>query len=373
MKRFIPFFLLLVAAATFNGCSEDVDLNADYKSTTVVFGLLDPRDSVQWIKINRTFLGEGNNLDYARIRDSSEYRADEFQSIVVQEWENEQLIREHIVHDTVVSNKLVSGIFYGPEQTIYYFNTPLSANGTGLNEDATYRLVVDFVDRQDVSAETNLVRTSEIGFVSPQATSTLIMAQSQAGNNVSYNDATMKFTTGENVKLYDFTLRFKYTEIFNGNSTPMFIDYKIGSYEPDDTRGNVQTTYVFQGSGFFSFLGNRLSSINGMQRQIGFFDGARTRCFDIKLTVANEELATYIEVSSPITGVVQERPTYTNISNGLGLFASRSEVSIENIGLTGNNANGITQIGNLKALVIGEFTSDLGFCDPNPASDYSCN
>jgi hypothetical protein len=373
MKRLLPFFFVALAASIFQSCETDVDLNADYKSTTVVFGLLDPRDSIQWIKINRTFLGEGNNLDYARIRDSSEYRWEEFNAIKVEEWQNGQFVQEHQVYDTVVSNKLISGIFYGPEQTVYYFNSPLNANGIGLNEEAIYKLVVDFVDRPDVSAETNLVRTGEIGFISPQAATTLVMAQSLAGNNVSYNEATLKFTSGDNVKLYDFSLRFHYTEILNGTSTPMFIDYKIGSYEPEDVRGGIQTNYVFQGSSFFSFLGNRLSVVPGMKRQIGFFDGARTRCFDLKLGVANEELATYIEVNSPITGVVQERPTYTNVSNGLGLFASRSEVTVENIGLTGNNANGITQIGNLKALVIGEYTFDLGFCDPNPASDYSCD
>ena len=45
------------------------------------------------------------------------------------------------------------------------------------------------------------------------------------------------------------------------------------------------------------------------------------------LEVANEELATYIEVNQPISDVAQERPEYTNVKNGLGVFASRLVVS----------------------------------------------
>jgi hypothetical protein len=83
MKRF--FLFLSLATLTLIGCETDVDLNAPYDSTTIVYGLLDPVQDTQWIKINKTFLGEGNNLDYALIRDSSEYKFNEFNAIVVQE------------------------------------------------------------------------------------------------------------------------------------------------------------------------------------------------------------------------------------------------------------------------------------------------
>ena len=72
-------FVFAVIVSLFAGCETEVDLNAPYKNTTVIFGLLDPDfngdnqisvQDTQWIKINRTFLGEGDNNLYAAIRDS---------------------------------------------------------------------------------------------------------------------------------------------------------------------------------------------------------------------------------------------------------------------------------------------------------------
>lgn len=85
-KSLVALFTISIIAI--QSCTTDVDLNAPYKSTTVVFGLLDPDSTLQWIKINKTFLGDGNNLDYAQIRDSSEYRWEEFKSLVLEEYEN---------------------------------------------------------------------------------------------------------------------------------------------------------------------------------------------------------------------------------------------------------------------------------------------
>jgi hypothetical protein len=66
--------------------------------------------------------------------------------------------------------------------------------------------------------------------------------------------------------------------------------------------------------------------------------------------------------------VIQERPTYTNVVGGLGLFASRSGAQVGDLALVSSNQNG-----NLIALVLGEYTNDLGFCDPNPVSPYTCD
>jgi hypothetical protein len=71
----------VVAAMAFAGmlglhsCSTEVDLTADYQSIPVVYGLLEVEADTQWVKINRTWLGEGNQLDAAQVRDSSEFAA----------------------------------------------------------------------------------------------------------------------------------------------------------------------------------------------------------------------------------------------------------------------------------------------------------
>ena len=63
-KRFRNFTLGFTAFATLImgmvSCDTKVDLNAPYMSVPVVFGLLDAELDTQWVKINRTWLGEGD-------------------------------------------------------------------------------------------------------------------------------------------------------------------------------------------------------------------------------------------------------------------------------------------------------------------------
>ena len=365
--------LLTISIIAIQSCTTDVDLNAPYKSTTVVFGLLDPDSTLQWIKINKTFLGDGNNLDYAQIRDSSEYRWEEFKSLVLEEYENNILKKSYPVLDTVVG-KDPYGIFYAPLQTVYYVKTP-----NKLNPQRTYKLVADFYDREDISATTNVVGTDAIGFQTPQPGTFISLAQYNSTNfDINYNDnVNVKWTPVSNVEKYDLTLRFTFTEekyqeqdhINLISSTPITLDYYIGAFDAAslESQGGYVTA-AFAGESFFSFLKNTLPADPKIRRVIGNFDGSKTRCFEIVLAMANDELKTYLDVNAPVTGVIQERPIYTNITNGLGLFGSRSAVKVSNLALYGNSM----QMGNLYAFGLGAYCAGLNFCDPDPTSDFSC-
>ena len=66
---------VVLSATLWNACSTEVDLTAPYDSIPVVYGLLELESDTQWVKINRTWLEEGNQLEAAQIADSSEYPA----------------------------------------------------------------------------------------------------------------------------------------------------------------------------------------------------------------------------------------------------------------------------------------------------------
>jgi len=67
-------FIFLLPVLFINSCKTDFDIIAPYKETTVVYGLLDPDTSVQYIKINKAFLGEGDALVMAQQMDSTNYK-----------------------------------------------------------------------------------------------------------------------------------------------------------------------------------------------------------------------------------------------------------------------------------------------------------
>ena len=74
MRRILLYlFSFFVSGMMLYSCSTDVDLYADYKDITVVYGLLDSGKDTNYIKINKAFLGPGNALDIALIDDSCNY------------------------------------------------------------------------------------------------------------------------------------------------------------------------------------------------------------------------------------------------------------------------------------------------------------
>ena len=381
-------FSTLIASVVFlfSGCETEVELNAPYKSTTVIFALLDAdsnNDGVtnqldtQWVKINRTFLGDGDNQLFAAYRDSSEYDESDFISKKVQRYFDGDFQEEWDLTAVTVSNKSVNGIFYGPEQTLYYFVPPAS----GLDEESTYRLELDFAAKEDVSAETDIIVGTGLVFSQPQQETTINLASGTAFNVVYAQNTRVKWYPAQGAKSYDAVLRFHYREIVYSDASwttelsneMKFVDFNLGGYKVEDITTNSQIEIEFNAESFFSFLEGKLTASPAIKREIGFYDGTNTRCFDLIVSMGNETLNTYIEVNSPVSGIVQERPSYGNVNNALGLFGARSTRKLLNLKVSAVTGGGVPQIGNLHALCTGTHTQNLNFCDPNPGSVYACD
>jgi hypothetical protein len=381
-------FSLLVISLLFSSCETEVDLNAPYQNTTVIFGLLDPDSNgdnvisvqdTQWIKINKTFLGEGDNNNYAAIRDSSEYSDDDFVKKVVERIVDGDVVEEYELVSTTVTNRQMNGIFYGPEQTMYYFIPP----SQGLNQNSEYRLVLQFTDGREVTASTQVVSYNSFSWLTPQQNATFILASISTNGGFNYtSEVAVRWNAATNANVYDARLRFHFTELVYENddwsdtpdTTKKFLDFNLGSISDDEITSGQLLKITFDGRAFFSFLQNNLVADQRIRRIIGTYDTQqqRTECFDVMLTMGNNDLKSYIEVNSPSTGVVQERPIYTNVNNGIGLFASRGTRNLISLPLIAFDNNSQPNAGNLAALVQSEYTSALNFCDPNGSSDFPC-
>ncbi|MDC1220409.1 hypothetical protein N8Z95_01685, partial [bacterium] len=95
---------------------------------------------------------------------------------------------------------------------------------------------------------------------------------------------------------------------------------------------------------------------------------------------ADNTLATYIEVNQPSTEIAQESPDYTNVNNGIGIFASRylastrikespenvksgrvfNSASLEEL-LYSNQVNSVTVLDNGEEVPDSQLTSRKGF------------
>ena len=68
MKRI--YLILSVFSILFISCETDVDVNAEWEEIVVVYGLLDQGQELQFVKVNKAFLGDDAAYIMAQQSDS---------------------------------------------------------------------------------------------------------------------------------------------------------------------------------------------------------------------------------------------------------------------------------------------------------------
>lgn len=307
MKSLRLFFCLLLPVFLFSSCSKDLNINDDWKEVMVVYGLLNQNDSVHYIKITKAFLGPGNALEYAKISDSSNFAAK--LRVHLDEYNDDELVRSMLLDTTMIDNK-DSGLFYFPEQLLYVAHTQL-------NPDYEYRLsIVDTVTGEEVSSSTVLVKGFSIK--NPNALSKASFIQGSLTD--------VEWKSAENGRRYQLKIRFDYREYKTNDPSTMvkksltwlvFSDIKSTTLD-----GGEDLATSFYGDGFYYAVKANVPEDATLMRI--------PDSVEFIFTVASEELSNYIEVTDPSNTIVQEKPIYTNITNGIGLFSSRTDNTIAN-------------------------------------------
>lgn len=354
IKKISSFFLLV---SVLFSCSSDVDIIGPYDSTTVVYGLLNAGDDIHYVKINKTFLGEEDALIMAQHQDSSEYSNIDAR---IEKWVNGiQQDYHRTLRDTIVEDK-EPGIFYYPEQTIYYFIDD------DLEPEAEYRIVIEIEGKEEVVSGSTLIiqptmsvpPTLSGGLSASTANQGLSFVRTYDPGNVEYIDSyNISLTTIPVGKRYSARFATNYTEVrLNGDSIQKQVNWTLDTRTSSGTDGGESLDITTSGENFYINLQSNISPNSDVDRRI--FRGV-----DFTIFIGGEELYTYSLVNEPVTGIVEERPDYTNITNGIGVFSSRSIVTIE-----GNELN--LNLNSMKELCLGQYTGSLKFCSDNPQYQF---
>ena len=347
MARRTTALLLLpfVAAA----CSTDLEVNAPYKDITVVYGLLSTRasdgvsaETRHYVKINKAFLGEGDAYVYAQIADSTEYDDADFQLAPrVVDLNNGA---EYLLDDTVVPRE--PGVFNSPLHKVYAFNATL---------DPEHRYAVRMKVRgNEISSESPIVNPPAYmsGFLVTNSSSKLNLV---LGNQ--YNTVDMDFRSGRDARRYDVSYRVRYAEDRSGVVSERSFTVFLGSVRTNTLNGGEELQVAISGEAFYQNLASAMENDPTITRRI-------YRGLDILFASASDELATYLTLAQPVSGIVEERPEYTNITNGFGLFAGRHFQTA--VGVKLGDASQVE-------LVEGAYTSALNFCIEGNGPPLGCN
>ena len=341
MKYLIIFSLLLSIV----GCKTDFSVNGEYEERAVVHFLLDQGQEFHFLKLNKTFLGDGNAYDFALNADSSDFAN---VNAVVEEFKNGSVIRSWTLEDTIIENKN-PGAFYHPEQKLYFFKA------NDLDEEAIYRLRIDIENgKHIITGQTELVKGVTIN------TPTLVTQIGFAEANVplnGYRSQQIRFTKGTGA-IFNAQMDFNYEEQTATGNEVKTINWNLGDIAGTDittATGNVTA----QGELFYQLVSSKvpIADANIIRRYV--------RSFEIRVTAGSDDLYTYMLVNQPTSSIAQNKPEYSNVEGALGIFSSRLTVSLNKVAFLPPNTRALSQ-NSTRELCEGQYTFNRGFCSPIP-------
>lgn len=305
MKKYTAILLVLFLTAL-SACENELEVNADYEETIVVYGLLDYSQPQQFIKINKAYLSKDNSA-YIDAQKSDSLYLDSVEAKLIDNFGNEFPLTK-----TSIANK-EDGIFTNDVNTFYTTNATLSPS------NAYYLEVKNPITQNIVSSFTELVRRPRI--LSPISSNQIIWLINPNSN------MKFQFLSGVNGIIYDLKVQFTYEEMQASDTNirdtitkDWFVlkDRILGNAD-----GNIPVTVNVDAGLFFDFIQSKIEPNSEVRRRP--LTGA------IVVYGGGEEINTYISVSRPSIGIVQKTEDYSNINNGRGIFSSRNIHSIKDI------------------------------------------
>lgn len=380
-------FLVLIASITFLSCNSDIDLTAPYEDITIVYGLLDQTEDIQYIRINKSFLGDAPLADMASVRDSVEYDDSDFISKRVEKWQGNVKLDEWELKDTLVE-AINESIFYisgitDPLRKVYYLDEAIEEG-----DNIEYKVVVEIQNKESVFATTSLIKNTSGSISNPRSNTDVNSNQSIKFSDASstingiYPNYKFKWTSEIGASLYELFLEMDYVEkVWESpaheveiSSEVKTLKWFLGSTETNQIAQREDLEKSINGELFFQQVSSSLESNPNITREIGILNNAiednHYSTFRFNLVIADEDFGSFIKFSEPSTSLAQERPQWTNVTNGQGLFSSRLKQQSLDVKMDNNT---------MIELCIGQFTNGLNFCsrgastDPGDLDECSCD
>ena len=341
--------VILLMSIGFFSCETDIDVNAEPSDITVVYGLIDPVDTVHYFKINKAFIGEGSALDLAANSSNYTYTDDELDVRIDGNGTSYPLIR--------VTNEIVKedGVFDSSTNVLYKFKATI-------NRDASYTLKIkNKKTAKEITAETKIVKKSSVSNPLINGAFDVWNGSVSSGN---YLSETVTVSAGDNVGRAQVFVVFNYIEHYTtGAPVEKSVVLNLGEKTTADSPNN-ELGFLMKGQ---SFVDNIKAKVPAPST-VANFSHRELANVSIEVLSAGTELSTYMEAESPSVTVNQDKPSYTNIINGIGIFSSRSQfLWVSTRDASNGNLNLNTDTRRFLSSI------DLGFCFGTPGStSFAC-
>ena len=347
------YFFLLFVAFILISCETDFEVNAPWKETAVVYGLLDQSVDTQRVVIYKTFLGQQSAYDMAQEADSFYYAENELDVFLYALNQDGDTLQSIPMQYQLTDSRKTMGFdtIFSTEYSVEYITVET------LDESLTYHLHIHNTESgYEARAKTNLIEPLDIN---PGFTDEIKFYK-----NNDYRRHKLSWSSSKHGKIYMPFMRFYYFEkdLSSGQVNRFHIDKQYPQMYSPNTSGGTDMELYISGESFYFFITNSISEnsqvlrINAKELEDGFpeydywFGG-----IDFLFLVGGKDIAQYIEINNLPTVLFQDPPSFTNIENGRGVFSSRLHAQ-----QTGKSLD----VASLIFLANGELTDQLNFIEP---------
>ena len=329
----------IILCSLLSACSNEVPLAAEkWEDNAYVYGLLNSAQDTQFIRIGKAFLGEGPAQQYAKIPDSLYYKNIIVRLHEVDEYDEIQ--NTFAFHRIDKPGLLKDGIFTGEGYHLYYSTEKIYPT-------KIYKLEIEKPD----GGPTVYGTTTIAHWNTPTSTGWIFYPLNDEVEFFEERIGSINVTgvcqQAVNTLAYEFVFHVYIKEQkINDKNNILYkkLQYHAGVYKKPE---QLHFKGIFPGRRLMDLLRDNLPHEPTVLR---YFSHMHVEAY-----AGGHELFYWTEFNKPTHWIHQEKPTYTNIVNGIGVFGSRCNTFAQR-----NNQ--------LRNFTIGEFTSWkllLDLCDLN--------
>ena len=288
-------FLIIISAVS---CEKDLD-SAKWKEISVVYGVINLKDTAQYLRINRAYSSPDNDpLNYTQINDSVNYPQEIF-DVYLEEYQGGELLGDPVQYYAIDREK-EPGLFSSESNCVF-------KTSKIINKDSEYKLlVINKESGHEVSGS-----CSVLGRVTIKES----FDWERAFYRVNYVAEPMHDYYEGSLDPQDhdnYIVRFLYWEYVNGETLYKYVDW-VPSFNPLKEIADDDTSFQLFDA-YYAYLAENIEVDPSIKR--------RARGVDYMLALPGKEIQSYIQVYGQPTNP-HFYPEYSNLSDGNGIFGSK--------------------------------------------------
>lgn len=328
---------LLVCGFLWSACSNDFEVSASWKEVPVVYAILSVKDTANYIRVEKAFLDPDKSaLEIAQIADSIYYPANAI-TVYLEHVKTKNRVKLTRVDGNLEGHPRKDGIFATTPNWLYKLK---AQSGSGLIAGDKYKLVIVRADgSKDITSLTTM--PNDFIFLTPFPNGSPTQMSFQAAKSTS-----IQWQGDTSSTFFDVSMRIRY-RVVNGNGA--VLAHRIFTWDVaknvlkgtaviNTNQGPFYTSQLdVSGDAFFEKIAAQvkaddLAGIDTISNdRFRYFEGV-----DIVLSGGGSEIYQYLQTASANAGITGSEiiGTYTNLSEGYGIFTGKNTVSLGNIKIT---------------------------------------